>query len=124
MALPEFSVRPRWRGRCRVPVSWPLSAHGNVYPIRHLHAKRDSMPAQRIPVKARKTAVTLSVDASLLVRAKRLKLRLSQLFEESLADAIRSHERDEWLRKNRAALKAYNEHLMKHGVFSDGLRSF
>lgn len=75
-------------------------------------------------MKARKTAVTLSVDASLLVRAKRLKLRLSQLFEESLADAIRSHERDEWLRKNRAALKAYNEHLMKHGVFSDGLRSF
>ena len=29
-----------------------------------------------------------------------------------------------WLRKNRAALKAFNEHVKKHGVFSDGLRSF
>jgi len=29
-----------------------------------------------------------------------------------------------WLRKNRAALKAFNEHVKKHGVFSDGLRTF
>ena len=29
-----------------------------------------------------------------------------------------------WLRKNRAALKAFNEHVKKHGVFSDGLRLF
>ena len=33
-------------------------------------------------------------------------------------------ERAEWLRENRAALKAYNEHVEKHGVYSDGLRSF
>ena len=29
-----------------------------------------------------------------------------------------------WLRRNRAALEAYNEHVEKHGVFSEGLRSF
>ena len=29
-----------------------------------------------------------------------------------------------WLRKNRAALKAFNENAKKHGVFSDGLRTF
>jgi len=29
-----------------------------------------------------------------------------------------------WLEKNRPALDAYNEHVEKHGVFSDGLRSF
>jgi len=32
--------------------------------------------------------------------------------------------REEWLRRNRAALDAYNEHVEKHGVFSNGLRSF
>ncbi len=29
-----------------------------------------------------------------------------------------------WLRRNRAALDAYNKHVDKHGVFSEGLRSF
>jgi transcriptional regulator with XRE-family HTH domain len=29
-----------------------------------------------------------------------------------------------WLKRNRAALDAYNEHIEKHGVFSEGLRSF
>jgi transcriptional regulator with XRE-family HTH domain len=29
-----------------------------------------------------------------------------------------------WLKRNRAALDAYNEHVKKHGVFSEGLRSF
>lgn len=30
----------------------------------------------------------------------------------------------EWLRKNRGALRAYNAHIEKQGVFSEGLRSF
>jgi len=29
-----------------------------------------------------------------------------------------------WLKRNRAALDAYNEHVEEHGVFSEGLRSF
>ncbi len=29
-----------------------------------------------------------------------------------------------WLKRNRAALEAYNEHVEKHGMFSEGLRSF
>ena len=33
-------------------------------------------------------------------------------------------EGEAWLKKNRAALEAYNEHVEKHGVFSDGLRLF
>ena len=46
------------------------------------------------------------------------------LDETGLAEAIRREERAEWLRRNRAAIEAYNEHVEKHGVFSDGLRSF
>ncbi|MBI3043607.1 MAG: type II toxin-antitoxin system CcdA family antitoxin [Betaproteobacteria bacterium] len=40
------------------------------------------------------------------------------------SEAIRQRLREEWLRKNRAALDAYNEHIEEHGVFSDVLRSF
>jgi len=31
---------------------------------------------------------------------------------------------DQWLKRNRAALDAYNKHVEKHGVFSESLRSF
>jgi len=72
----------------------------------------------------RKKATNLSIDSDLLDRARRLKLNLSQAVETGLAEAIRRHERAQWLEKNRAALEAYNEHVEKHGVFSDGMRSF
>jgi len=72
----------------------------------------------------RKKATNLSIDHDLLDRARRLKLNLSQAVEAGLLDAIRRHERAQWLEKNRAALDAYNEQVEKQGVFSDGLRSF
>ena len=82
------------------------------------------MPIRTAAPRRRKTAANLSVDERLLEQAKRLKLNLSQVFEAGLTDAIGRHEREEWLRRNRAALDAYNEHVEKEGVFSDGLRSF
>jgi len=72
----------------------------------------------------RKRAANLSVDDRLLERARRLKLNLSQVFEAGLAEAIRRREAEVWLKRNRAALEAYNEQVEKHGVFSEGLRSF
>jgi antitoxin CcdA len=82
------------------------------------------MALHAAPARRRKKAANLSVDESLLERARRLKLNLSQVFEAGLSEAIRRREREEWLRKNRSALEAYNEHVEKHGVFSEGLRSF
>jgi len=76
------------------------------------------------PARGRKRAANLSVDDRLLERARRLKLNLSKVFEAGLEAAIRRHEAEEWLRRNRAALAAYNEHVEKHGAFSEGLRSF
>jgi len=32
--------------------------------------------------------------------------------------------RRKWREKDRAAITAYNDHVEKHGVFSDGVRSF
>lgn len=72
----------------------------------------------------RKKAANLSIDSGLLEQARLLKLNLSQVLEAGLAESIRRYEREQWLEKNRAALDAYNEHVEKHGVFSDGLRSF
>ncbi len=75
-------------------------------------------------VRARKKAANLSVDGELLDSAKRLKLNLSQVFEAGLNAAIREKQREQWLNKNRAAREAYNEHVERDGVFSDGMRSF
>ena len=75
-------------------------------------------------VRGRKKAANLSVDQEMLERARSLNLNLSKVFEAGLADAIRQREREQWIEQNRAALEAYNEHIEKDGVFSDGLRSF
>ena len=72
----------------------------------------------------RKKATNLSIDNDLLVRARHLKINLSQAVESGLVEAIRRRERAQWLEENRAALDAYNDHVEKQGVFSDGLRSF
>jgi len=72
----------------------------------------------------RKKAANLSVDSKLLEDAKRLNLNLSQVFEAGLEQAIRQRQREDWLKKNRRALDAYNDYVEKHSVFSNGLRSF
>jgi len=94
--------------------------------IHYAHHPAHGLPmlTPTITPRRRKKATNLSVDDQLLEQARRLKLNLSQVFEASLAEAIRRCQSEEWLRKNRAALDAYNEHVEKHGVFSDGLRSF
>ncbi|MCX7154341.1 MAG: type II toxin-antitoxin system CcdA family antitoxin [Proteobacteria bacterium] len=70
----------------------------------------------------RKKATNLSIDGGLIDQARRFKLNLSQVLEAGLVDAVRRHECAQWLEQNRVALEAYNEHVEKHGVFSDGLR--
>jgi antitoxin CcdA len=75
-------------------------------------------------VRPRKKSANLSVDGKLLEDAKRLNLNLSQVFEAGLDQAIRQKQREDWLKKNRSALDAYNDYVEKHGVFSNGLRSF
>lgn len=72
----------------------------------------------------RKRTITLNVDKRLVEQARRMKLNLSQVFEAELANAIRQCEAQGWLRRNRAALDAYNEHIEKHGVFGEHLHSY
>ena len=68
------------------------------------------------------TNVTLRVD--LVQRAKQLGLSLSGLLEEAVERAIREAERQAWLEENEAAFRDANEHMAKHGLFSDEWRKF
>jgi antitoxin CcdA len=69
-------------------------------------------------------ATNLSVDATLLHEAKRLNLSLSRVFENALREAVAHARRERWLEENREALEAYNRHVERDGVFSDGVRNF
>ncbi len=42
----------------------------------------------------------------------------------SINEALRKKQSELWLAENKEAIAAYNTHVEKHGVFSDGLRSF
>ncbi len=73
---------------------------------------------------APKRAANLSINADLLSKAKELDINLSATLEQALIEVLRKRKRDQWVAENKAAIEAYNEHVDKHGVFSDGLRSF
>ena len=74
--------------------------------------------------RAPKRPANLSVNGDLLNKARELDINLSATFELALAAALREKQRTQWLAENRTAIEAYNGHVEKHGVFSDGLRSF
>lgn len=73
---------------------------------------------------APKRAVNLSVNGDLLNKSREADVNLSATFELALSEALRRKLREQWLAENRPAIDAYNEHVEKHGVFSDGLRTF
>jgi antitoxin CcdA len=74
--------------------------------------------------RAPKAPTNLSVRADLVRRAKALKLNLSELLETALEKAIRDIDRQAWLAKNADAIRDYNTHVEKRGVFSDDWRRF
>lgn len=71
-----------------------------------------------------KKPVNLSLNADLLRLGKELGLNVSAIAEEALANAVKATLEEAWLKENADAIKAYNLHVEKNGVFSDGLRSF
>lgn len=71
-----------------------------------------------------KKATNLSVNETLLHKAKSLKINLSALLEEALVKVIVAKEQEQWLAENQSAIEAYNQRIESQGVFSDELRSF
>lgn len=73
---------------------------------------------------ALKKATNVSIRSDLLEDARKLNINLSQEFENHLAEVVRKHHAEQWLRDNREAIEAYNRHVAEHGVWSDGLRGW
>ncbi|MEW5853834.1 MAG: type II toxin-antitoxin system CcdA family antitoxin [Myxococcota bacterium] len=73
---------------------------------------------------ATKRPTNLSINSDLLRQAKGLGINLSQEFERHLASLVAERRRQAWLEENKESLDAYNRHVEKHGVFSEGLRKF
>ena len=71
-----------------------------------------------------KRSVNLSVNLDLLQEAKALDINLSREFESHLEALVKQRRQEKWLAENRDALDAYNKHVERDGVFSDGLRGF
>jgi len=73
---------------------------------------------------ARRKPVNLTINQDLLVSARKYKLNLSKILEDSLLTELRIRWQNDWLDENKAAIRAYNKRIAKHGVFSDGIRRF
>ena len=69
-------------------------------------------------------AVNLTVNNALVEEAKALDINLSREFEAHLSDLVKRRRQEKWLAENRGAIEAYNAHIERDGVFSDGLRTF
>ena len=51
-------------------------------------------------------------------------VKLSAALEEGLKDKVAAARRARWKRENAEAIAEYNELIAKHGIFSEGRRSF
>ena len=71
-----------------------------------------------------KRATNVSVRSDLLAAAREAGVNLSATLERALMEELAEAKRKKWRQDNRDAITAYNEHVEKHGTFSDGVRSF
>jgi antitoxin CcdA len=71
-----------------------------------------------------KKATNLSIRSDLLEQARALDINLSSELEKHLVEVIRKRRGEQWLVENREAIEAYNRYVEKHGIWSDGLRTW
>ena len=73
---------------------------------------------------ARRKPVNVTVNQDLLASARKYKLNLSKILEDSLITELKLRWQNKWLDENKAAIADYNKHIEKHRVFSDDIRRF
>lgn len=71
-----------------------------------------------------KSATNVSIHRDLLEAARASRINLSVMLEQALIEKLREAQGHQWREENRESIAAYNHHIEKHGVFSDGNRSF
>ncbi len=74
--------------------------------------------------RAPKKPTNLSINSDLLSKARKMNINLSATLETALAERLRTHQKELWLRENRKAIQAYNGFVEKEGVFGDDIRAF
>ena len=70
------------------------------------------------------SATNVSIRRDLLEAARTSKINLSATLEQALIEKLREAQQRQWPDENRESIAAYNQHVEKHGVFSDDSRSF
>jgi antitoxin CcdA len=73
---------------------------------------------------AGKRAVNVSISSALIAEAKAAGINLSATLEAAITRELRERRRAAWLAENGDAIRAYNEDVDQHGVYSDGARTF
>lgn len=73
---------------------------------------------------APKKATNLSVNSDLLRKTRELNINLSATLERALKEELSKRETEQWVEKNRTAIKSYNDFVEQHGSFGDEFREF
>ncbi len=73
---------------------------------------------------APKKPTNLTINSDLLIKAKELKINISSVLEQALAERLKQTQKDEWLMENSESIASYNEHIEQFGIFSDTVRTF
>ena len=71
-----------------------------------------------------KRATNVSVRVDLLAAAREAGVNLSAALESALIEQLAQLKGKRWRQENRDSIATYNEHIEKHGAFSDDVRSF
>jgi antitoxin CcdA len=69
-------------------------------------------------------ATNVTLPESLLREARDLDINVSQACERGLAMEVSETKAQRWLRENRAAMDAWNEHVEQHGLPLAAFRQF
>ena len=77
-----------------------------------------------IKMKTPKKPTNVTVDSSLLVEARSLKINLSATLEKALISEVREAKAQQWRTDNKSAINHCNELADKNGLFSDKHRAF
>lgn len=80
--------------------------------------------ARRVQRSIPKRATNVSIRRDLLDAARAAGINLSASLERALTEELRELQRRTWREENREAIAAYNEHVAKHGAYSQGVRRF
>jgi len=71
-----------------------------------------------------KRATNVSVRSDLLAAAREAGVNLPAALERALTEEVAEARRRKWREDNRESIAAYNEHVEKHGTFSEAIRTF